>query len=60
MAVLVACTTDEKSFVAADAVCAAFEVANAVAVGGVNEKGLGPAPEPNPEKPPNFGAAGGS
>lgn len=35
-------------------------MANAVAAGGVNEKGLGPAPEPNPEKPPNFGEGGDS
>jgi hypothetical protein len=60
LTVLAACTTDAKPFVAVDAVGATFEVAHVVVAGGVNEKGLGPDPEPNPEKPPNFGEAGGS
>jgi hypothetical protein len=60
LTVLAACTTDAKPFVAVDAEGATFEVAHVVVAGGVNEKGLGPDPEPNPEKPPNFGEAGGS
>lgn len=60
MSGLAVCTTDAKPFVAAGAEAATFEVANAVTAGGVNEKGFGPDPEPNPEKPPNFGEAGGS
>lgn len=58
MEVLAACTTDAKPLVAADAEGATFEAANEGAAGGMNENGLGPAPEPNPEKPPNFGEAG--